>query len=96
MKTWAQVKDDPGLSAISIAIHSFDTITIKEWAKPVMEPEHWKRIISIAETSHNRFSEHPGQGFSWVDAVVIGDTGIALAPPEHLRDLIERAGADEA
>lgn len=86
-QTWADVKAEPGLIALSIDIHGFDTVTTKEWVKPAMEPSHWDRIVSIAETTSEQLTNQPG--FSWVTAVVIDDRAVVLAPPEHLRVHLE-------
>lgn len=88
--TWSDVKDDPNLNALSISIHHDDVVMTKEWIKPTMDPEHWKRIVKIAETPASVITDpDSAPGFSWVDAVVIGNgPGIALDPPEHLHKLL--------
>lgn len=88
MMTWADVKDDPGLQAISIRIHAVGAVVDKPWVKHVMDASHWDRIVTIAETTADELGKAPG--FSWVVAAIVDDEAVALEPPEHLRDLVAR------
>lgn len=84
-KTWADVKDAPGLSSLSIAMYAFGEASFKDWTKSKMELWHWERIVSIAETADK---DNHDLGYSWVAAVIVDDEVIGLNPPDHLADLI--------
>lgn len=92
--TWADVKDRDDLQAIAIVVDSFGEVTTKEWIRHAMDPEHWSRIVSIAQTTPEELAARPAMGFSWVSAVVIGsgesEAAFALEPPAHLTALIEQ------
>lgn len=91
LRTWADVQNHPGLTAISIAITAFGETTHKEWVKRTMDPAHWERIVSIAETTANKVADAESLGYSWVDAVIVDNGfGEPLAPPAHLQALIRQ------
>lgn len=90
MATFADYGADPGLQALSIEIDAFDAVTTTEWVKSAVEPYHWNRIVSIAETTEAELHAGGIPGFSWVPAVIVDDEAIALEPPAHLRELVAR------
>lgn len=90
--TFFDIKDRDDLQAIALAIHSFGAVTTKEWVRSAMDPEHWDRITSIAETTPDAVGSAVDGGFSWVSAAVIGqgptEEAIALLPPAHLAEAV--------
>lgn len=87
-RTWSEIRDNPGLEAFCIRIDSFGEQLSKQWLKSETSESHWDRIVSIAETSFERYTEHPGQGFSWVSVAAINGEVMKLTPPEWMIPLM--------
>lgn len=84
LPTWAGVKNSEKLESMVIHIEAYDFTNDKGWIKAELEPSHWTRLVSIAETPADKISP---QGFSWVSLVQIDGQIIELAPPAHLAAL---------